>query len=583
MMGTHDTIRVGFGRHDMSAFEPEMTMFGWGDRKNRARRIHTPLHARSVLVVDPSGEAVVFLAIEALLVAQGLWYAIADTLEQDPLRTSDGHTIRLTHERLVMVATHTHSGPSGYGHHFWETFNAPGFSPPVFAAIRDAVLASIREAARNLQPAEARLSIGEVPLTEGVAFNRSWFAYNRNRDVTPVTKERRDEATDRRTTVLRFHAPPTPDQPHQPVGRLIGLVHWFASHGTAIHADNDALHPDHKGLVALALESEGLGVVCAQDACGDVSPNYRWDSRRRHTIGRFDNDLMSAQHVADAQLRELRRLIAMPGLSLSPTLKVATRYVDFSNAFASSRFTFDQRDHTTTPALLGISMAQGTAEGPGPLRFVRAIPRALNTLAGLTDRLRGLRSRPKSGARVDINIDPKFPFIDLARGKDGKLLGAIPIHLTPGLDPTFQWVGDAIRNGGVHAGSWIPQTFPINLIQLGSFAIAACPFEMTTVSGRRVRQAILDANPDLQHVVTSPYANAYVGYMTTFEEYQVQHYEAGYTVFGPHGLAALQTAFYGLARDLQTGTPSAASRSTRPPRVPTDHLHKVRFSTPWPD
>lgn len=571
-MGTHDTLRVGFGRHDMSAFEPEMTMFGWGDRKNRARRVLTPLHARSVLVVDPRGEAVVFLAIEALLVAQGLWYAIADALEQAPPRTAEGDTIHLTHERLVMVATHTHSGPSGYGHHFWETFNAPGFSPPVFAAIRDAVLASIHEAARTLTPAEARLSVGEVPLTEGVAFNRSWFAYNKNRDVVPVSKERRDEATDRKTTVLRFHAPPTPDVP---MGRLLGLVHWFASHGTAIHADNDALHPDHKGLVALALESEGLGVVCAQDACGDVSPNYRWDKRRRHTIGRYDDDLMSAQHVADAQLRELKRLIAMPGLPLAPTLSVATRYVDFSNAPASSRFTHDHRDHRTTPALLGISMAQGTAEGPGPLRFIRALPRALNTLAGFADRL----GAPSKG-RADI--DPKFPFIDLARGKDGKLLGAIPIHLTPGLDPTFQWVGDAIRKGGVHPGSWIPQTFPINLIKLGGFAIAACPFEMTTVSGRRVRAAILDNHPDLQHVVTSPYANAYVGYMTTFEEYQVQHYEAGYTVFGPHGLAALQTAFSDLARDLQSAAPPFAAL-TRPPRVSTDHLDKVRFSTPWPD
>ena len=52
------TLLVGFGKADMSAFEPEMTMFGWGDRKNRARRIHTPLHARAMLVHDPaSGNA----------------------------------------------------------------------------------------------------------------------------------------------------------------------------------------------------------------------------------------------------------------------------------------------------------------------------------------------------------------------------------------------------------------------------------------------------------------------------------------------------------------------------------------------
>lgn len=559
-------LAAGFGKADMSAFEPEMTMFGWGDRKNRARRVHTPLSARASVIYDPnSGEALAFVAIEALIVPQSLWYAVADRLAEQPAHSSYG-PIALSPERLVMVATHTHSGPSGYGHHFWETFNAPGFSPPVFAAIRDAVVLAIRGACDTLEQSELKLSVGEVPTAEGIAFNRSWFAYNLNRDVAPVSRERREEATDRITTVLRVHGRD---------GALRGLIHWFATHGTSVHADNDALHPDHKGLVALALESDGLGVVCAQDACGDVSPNYRWDKRRRHTVGRHDDDLASAQHVADAQLREIRRLLASDGTSLSPTLTVATRYIDFAAARASGRFTHDGKDHTTTPALLGISMAQGTAEGPGPLRFIRAVPRALNALSGLGDRVRSLLAGPGESAPVD----PKFPFIELARGKAGKLFGAIPLRFTPKLDPIFAWVGDAIRRGGVHDGPWIPQTVAVNLIKIGEFVIAACPFELTTVSARRIRKTIGLALPDARHVVTSPYANAYVGYLTTFEEYQVQHYEAGYTVFGPHGLAALQTAFEELACSLGT----SPDPGPRPARVSTEHLDKVRFSTPWPD
>lgn len=559
-------LEFGFGRADMSAFEPEMLMFGWGVRTNKARGVHTPLHARAVVVRDPAtGIATAFVAIEALLVAQGLWYAVLDSLAASPPRSPSGDALALTADNVVIVATHTHSGPSGYGHHFWESFNAPGFSPPVFAALRDAIIDAITAAASALTPGDLVLAVGLVPLSEGAAFNRSWFAYNQNRDVTPVSRERRDEATDRITTVLRFH---------RPDGRLAGLLHWFASHGTTIHADNHALHPDHKGLVALALESEGLGVVCAQESCGDVSPNYRWDARRRHTIGRHDDDLASSQHVADAQLREIKRLLTIPGTPLTPTLSVATRFLDLSNAEAAARFTFDGRARATRPAELGISMAQGTAEGPGPLRFIRWLPRSLNALAGLTERARSFITR------TPPDFDPKFPFIEVAKGHSGKLFGALPIKLTPPFDPIFAWVGQAIKAGGSHDGSWVPQVVPLNLIKLGELIIAACPFEMTTVSGRRTRAAIQDAFPRdaVSHVVMSPYANAYIGYLTTFEEYQVQHYEAGYTLFGPHSLAALQTGFHDLATRLQSATPRA---DALPPRVTTEHLEHIRFSTPW--
>lgn len=38
-------------------------------------------------------------------------------------------------------------------------------------------------------------------------------------------------------------------------------------------------------------------------------------------------------------------------------------------------------------------------------------------------------------------------------------------------------------------------------------------------------------------------ANEFSGYTTTFEKYQTQHYEAGFTLFGQYTLAAYQTAF----------------------------------------
>ncbi|MCC6624738.1 MAG: neutral/alkaline non-lysosomal ceramidase N-terminal domain-containing protein [Deltaproteobacteria bacterium] len=533
----------GYGKHDISVWEPEMTMMGWGMRYNRVRGVGVPLHARAMVLHDPgAGTKVAFVAIETLLVTQGLWWAVLDALADDGFAA---------HE-VILVATHTHSGPSGFGHHFWTNFNAPGFSTRVFDGLRDGIVSAVRAAWRARRPGTVGLARTTVPLGEGVAFNRSWFAYNRNVDVTPVSEARRDEATDRTLTILR-----TRDAD----GRLTGLVHWFAVHGTTVHADNVLLHPDHKGLAALTLEADGLGVVFAQECCGDVSPNYRWDRRRGHTIGRFDDDLASAAWVADVQVRHARDLLAAPEVPLTGRLEVATRFVDFARAPADGRFTLDGRAARTTPPRLGLSMAEGTAEGPGPLRRARALTRGLARIVKA------------------LSDDPKVPFLDLARGKDGRLAGLVPIERTPPLDPIFTWVRDAVRAGGVHAGPWVPEIVPIHLVRLGAFALLALPFETTTVAGRRLRTTVMDALPGVTHVVVSPYASAYVGYLTTFEEYQVQHYEAGYTLFGPHSLAAVRTAVSALAAQLGAG--ETTSVGPLPPRVDTGPLERIAYRGPW--
>ena len=51
-------------------------------------------------------------------------------------------------------------------------------------------------------------------------------------------------------------------------------------------------------------------------------------------------------------------------------------------------------------------------------------------------------------------------------------------------------------------------------------------------------------------MLISSYTNAYCGYVTTYEEYQLQCYEGGHTVYGEYTLAAFQTKFKFLAEQL---------------------------------
>jgi neutral ceramidase len=122
---------------------------------------------------------------------------------------------------------------------------------------------------------------------------------------------------------------------------------------------------------------------------------------------------------------------------------------------------------------------------------------------------------------------------------------------------------------------------PCQVVRLGPLAIAAVPFEPTTVAGRRLRQTLLEvlAPTGVQAVVLNPYANAYAGYLTTFEEYQVQHYEAGYTVFGPWELAAVRTALATVAGDLVGGRPGRAG--PEPPRIPAELLARQAYGKAW--
>ena len=79
------------------------------------------------------------------------------------------------------------------------------------------------------------------------------------------------------------------------------------------------------------------------------------------------------------------------------------------------------------------------------------------------------------------------------------------------------------------------------------------------------------------------YSNGYHGYLTTFEEYQVQAYEGAHTVFGQWTLAAYQTVLADLAAILMT---SPADRDRVPGPVPAryaeEEVQRRRYVAPPP-
>ena len=116
---------------------------------------------------------------------------------------------------------------------------------------------------------------------------------------------------------------------------------------------------------------------------------------------------------------------------------------------------------------------------------------------------------------------------------------------------------------------------PLSAVRFGNRVLLTVPGEMTVELGRRLRAAALAAlsGSGLGHVVVAGYANEYVSYLTTPEEYAAQHYEGGTTVYGPASGPFLTTALADLAGRLGRGAPA-------PPAYPFDPTRGLRPDGP---
>ncbi len=111
-----------------------------------------------------------------------------------------------------------------------------------------------------------------------------------------------------------------------------------------------------------------------------------------------------------------------------------------------------------------------------------------------------------------------------------------------------------------------PRHAPLHVLRIGTTAIVATPFETTTESGRRMADAVLGelADSGVDTIAVTSIANSYFGYVTTPEEYALQYYEGGHTLFGPNTLPYLTDELVGLAAEVAEG---GATQDVASPRT----------------
>ncbi len=528
--------KVGRSKVDITKMEKGIGLLGYGRIWNVMKGISTRIHARA-LVIEENDKKIAFVNCEVGFITPYLKHGVLELLKQ-----KKGHGFNGTN--IMLTAQHTHSAGGGYGQHFFFNVPVPGFQEDIWETYRQGIVKAILEADDNKEEVVLKYATGDFPEDQEVAFNRSLEAYNENEEIShKLPKDQWHLACDRTMKLMRFE---------KTDGTIQATLNWFGTHCTSISNDNTLISSDNKGYAATYLEKEQGGdnvAIFAQEACGDVTPNYIWERRKQWTRGKFKDDFESAKYVGELQFVKAKELSekAANQQEHSSGLEYVHTFFDFHLAEADPKFTQGRTGCKSGYPCWGVSFMEGTKEGPGAPKFLADILKRLSRWHSVRER-RGARKLPEReqwGIQEKYNI--QFPKQIAVDALQGNILGwddlsKIPI---PGIfDQTFEYMSIAEKSGMARVTPWIPTILPLQIIKLGSQAIVGIPAEVTTVAGRRLRKSLLEklSSIGIDTIILSPYANGYAGYVTTPEEYMLQKYEAGHTLFGRWTLPVLQTA-----------------------------------------
>jgi neutral ceramidase len=470
---------------------------------------------------------------------------------------------------VFLSAQHTHSAPGGYSHYALYNMSIPGFVPEVFETYTEGIVATIIEATQKMKPSKLFLAKGKFEPNRELAINRSIKAWNQNPEVEKLTEKNSHLGVDLEMTLLNIT-----DAENNPAGS----INWFGVHTTSVHNDNKKICSDNKGYAAAAMEkyfqnkSNNYIAAFAQRACGDISPNYLWDNKKKWTRGKFENDFESASYNGNLQFEKAREISeGNHRQTVSGDIDSVIEYVDFSNIYVDREFSHGQLIARTGLSCHGVAFFAGTVEGPGMPPFLAKAARWLSLRVKRKEIMRLSKLSKEEQERIIRKYETQGNKHILIETGERKILGT---HNVKGLplpgfaDPSLAAFKRFHRNGSIDGKPWIPQILPLHLAQIGQIAFVSVPGEITTVASWRLRDMLkpILKQKGIEEIIVCSYTDAFCGYFTTFEEYQMQCYEGGHTVFGEHQLGALLTKYKHLANEfIKPSSERNIDSATQPP------------------
>ena len=535
-------FKAGFGKHETTCFIKGIGMMGYGQPHNTVKEVGTPLFARSMFIQDGQNKNFILVHLEQAFVSLAIKEEILVQLQKKFPEWN------ITDANLMITAQHTHSAPGGYSHYPFYNFTIPDFQLSVFKTVCDGIMEAIKTSYQDLSQVKIQWGTHIISGDKEVAFNRSMGAYLNNPDSLKVKVTDSHLAINREMEGLAFI---------DEKGNQKGLINWFGVHGTSISSFNHRIHHDNKGVAAALYEKNHPGVTAffLQEAAGDVSPNFIWDKEIKRNRGKFKDQYENADFNGEIQFREAEKINHTGNLEGS--LHCFHQFMDMSLEVA--------------PAAHGVAFFEGTKEGPGVSPMLGNIVRVISK--GIRKKL--LLSDPALHQKFYDAHHPKDILLD---HRTGSFLG-LPLNAWKKIpfipEPAVEAFRKAAKSESINTLPWVPHILPFQIIVLGPILIVAVPGEITTMAALKLKKSILKqvANNNIKRVVISSYANAYMGYITTSEEYLMQSYEAGHTVYGRETLRGIMKGFEEILREFTT--PSSKGRNIlKPLKFPSEELQK---------
>ena len=574
---------TGTGKGDITAFVKGAGMLGYGMHYNTMEEIATSLSARAFIFKDPNtGKKICMVNCEICFITIAIKKGVLKTLERKfPEFNYD-------EDNLMLTAQHTHSGPGGYSYYGLYNLSIPGFVMEVYMKIVDGIVEAIANAEKNIKPSELSLSSGVFEPDIEVAFNRSVEGYNLNPEVNPkITFETRHLGLDREMTLMKITGEDGKDR---------GSINWFGVHTTSLPNTNHKLCFDNKGYASEYLEkyyadkgnSDYLSVF-AQGTCGDVTPRFVYHPvypfQRGQWEGKYVDDFESTQYNGRLQFEKAKTIAESENQTpVTGDIDYELMFVNFTDVTADPKFANGNTNAQTDKAALGIAFFAGTkVDGPGMhpilVGFLKLLIKGVKHFEKFRANFSGeqykkiIERKYRVHGKKDILIESNTQRIMGTKLID-KLVA--PAWADPAI-ATFKYFYKKVNDT---KKPWTPKILPLQIFIIGDIAFAGLPFELTTIGGRRLRKSLEEtlAARGIKRVILCPYANGYSGYITTYEEYQGQIYEGGHTVFGEWSLAALQTKFEVLAKEmLKPKEERRFSHDAIPPDFTEEELNHFPF------
>ena len=502
---------------------------GYAAPDQKGTGLRQRLYSRAFIIGSPDNpdDSFIYIVLDT---------AMGDTAIRDGvlqgLSSLGGDYARYGQSNVAVTGTHSHSGPGAWLNYLLPQISSLGFDKQSYQAIVDGTLLSIQRAHESMS--EGRLTFGSIDI-EDSNINRSPFSYLANPEEE---RSRYTADVDKTMTLLKFDR--LEDE------KTIGVLTFFPVHGTSMLNNNTLVTGDNKGVAAYLFERSAEGdsafaddfvAAFSQSNVGDTSPNVlgAWCEDGSGTECKFEDSTCGGKtgdcHGRGPYFREedeggkscfeigRRQFSAardlFDGLGENPTGIVGSSAVSSFHTYqdlAGYQFVspFDSNEELMTcSGALGYSFAGGTTDGPGLFDFTQ------------------------NGTDSPATDNPLWKiaraFIHLPSPEQEECQAPKEILLD---------VGDVDQ-----PYAWTPNIVDIQVLRAGQFMIIVSPGEATTMSGRRWKEAVAKSSTDSLSiadplVVLGGPANTYTHYITTEEEYGVQRYEGGSTLYGPNTLAA---------------------------------------------